>query len=237
MADRFIDRFDVLLLDMGGTFMFDCDRFSEGEDFARTYREVGGRRLDADRVERVCRSLFDHMLSLARDPARYDDYPTVDRCLGALEVAKGLPERERALLEEVFLRHEMGTIPEGHAGAIRQLRRTHRLGLVSNIWSRSAPYLEALDGSGLKDLFDVLVFSSDVGSIKPGPRIFEAALAPFDTDRSRIAMVGNSHKRDVAGAKPVGLKAILIAPESAPLDRRYPEPDLVIGSLPELLTS
>ena len=42
---RFIDQFSVLLLDMNGTFMFGEDRFGEGEDFYRTYRALGGRRL------------------------------------------------------------------------------------------------------------------------------------------------------------------------------------------------
>jgi hypothetical protein len=34
MSPRFIDRFDVILLDMARTFMFNVDRFSEEEDFA-----------------------------------------------------------------------------------------------------------------------------------------------------------------------------------------------------------
>ena len=43
MGKRFIDGFDIILLDMGSTFMFDVDRFSADEDFGATYRTVGGR--------------------------------------------------------------------------------------------------------------------------------------------------------------------------------------------------
>ena len=42
MHTRFIDQFDVVLLDMSHTFMFDVDRFSDTEDYAATYRQVGG---------------------------------------------------------------------------------------------------------------------------------------------------------------------------------------------------
>ena len=146
-------------------------------------------------------------------------------------------EKEMALVEEVFLRHEMGSIPDSHVQALRGLRQTHGLGLVSNVWSRSGPFMAALDRKGLKDLFDVIVFSSDHGCIKPSSRIFEKALEAFDVDRSRIVMVGDSHKRDVGGAKGVGLSAVLIAPPGEELDERFPVPDLVIGDLRELVLS
>ena len=39
---RVLDRFKVILLDMNGTFMFGQDRFGPEEDFAATYRRLGG---------------------------------------------------------------------------------------------------------------------------------------------------------------------------------------------------
>jgi len=48
---RFIDRFDVILLDMACTFMFDVDRFSATEDFAATYRQFGGNALGTEKVQ------------------------------------------------------------------------------------------------------------------------------------------------------------------------------------------
>jgi hypothetical protein len=38
----FINKFDVLLLDVGHTFMFGGYRFFNTEDFAATYRSLGG---------------------------------------------------------------------------------------------------------------------------------------------------------------------------------------------------
>lgn len=37
MHTRFIDQFDVVLLDVSHTFMFDVDRFSDAEDYGATY--------------------------------------------------------------------------------------------------------------------------------------------------------------------------------------------------------
>ena len=45
MPPRFIDKFEVILLDMVRTFMFDADRFSVADDFAATYRRIGGHTL------------------------------------------------------------------------------------------------------------------------------------------------------------------------------------------------
>lgn len=201
------------------------------------YRKAGGRRLGPDAVSAMILGLFDHMLTLGRDPARYDDYPTVAECLNVLPATAGLAAEEKALIEEVFFRHETGTIPDSHARAVAELARTHRLGLVSNVWSRSAPFARVLEERGLLGLFDVAVFSSDVGAIKPSARIFEAALSAFDAERGRVLMVGDNHKRDVAGAKALGLRAVLIAPGSPPLDGSYAAPDLVVESLTDLLNA
>ena len=124
MRSRFIDSFDVVLLDMGMTFMFGADRFGEDEDFGGTYRSLGGAVLDDARVHGVIRATFRTMLAAARDPARYEDYLTVIECLRALPEAGGLPEDEMARLVDVFAAHERGTVPETHAAALHRLHET-----------------------------------------------------------------------------------------------------------------
>jgi hypothetical protein len=39
---RFIDDFDVILLDMGNTFMFGCDRFGQSVDSSKFVPPVAG---------------------------------------------------------------------------------------------------------------------------------------------------------------------------------------------------
>ncbi len=53
MKHRFIDGFDILLLDMGLTFMFNSDRFSDSEDYGATYRQAGGYLLNGEEVHRI----------------------------------------------------------------------------------------------------------------------------------------------------------------------------------------
>ena len=235
MPDRFIDSFDVVLLDMGLTFMFGADRFGEDEDFGGTYRLLGGTVLDDARVHGVIRATFKTMLIAARDPARYDDYLTVMECLRTLPEAGGLPEDELALLVDVFAAHEMGTIPETHAAALHRLHETHPLGLISNIWAPSEPFRNAFAEAGVHGLFDVLVFSSDHGHIKPSAYLFELALKAFDVAPARAVYVGDSHKRDVGGAKAAGMGAVWINDGTREREPGVPEPDLTIGDLRELL--
>ena len=55
----FLDQFDVVLLDMNGTFMFGHDRLGPEEDFYQTYQAVGGRSLEKHAVTSIMRSTCD----------------------------------------------------------------------------------------------------------------------------------------------------------------------------------
>lgn len=243
MTGRFIDRFSVILLDMGRTFMFDADRFSDSEDYGATYHQIGGSRLNNEEVHRVISVLFDRVLSDYRNPDYYDSSPPVLSYLKAIPESKHLPEMEIDLLEQVFAMHEAGTIPDTHAEALHRLYETHGLGIVSNIWSKSDLYLKELERAGVRSLFDVIVFSSDHGHIKPSPYLFAKAIEAFEVDRSKIVFVGDSLKRDVAGAKAAGLSAVWIDRSKPPvhdtgIDRvngSVSTPDLIIQDLRDLL--
>jgi HAD superfamily hydrolase (TIGR01549 family) len=231
---RWIGRFDVVLLDMGNTFMFGCDRFAEDDGFAATYRSLGGRDLPDDRVNGLILALFRRMLALARDPARYDDYPSTMDCLCALPQAANLADEELRLLERVFAHHEAGSVPDSHVRELERLAGTHVLGLVSNVWAPSPFFSRALTDAGLMDLFSAVVFSSDHGCIKPCSRLFETALAALSADRHRTVHVGDSLKRDVAGAKGAGLSAVWVSHGRGVGGWTGPEPDLVVDSLCDL---
>src|SRR5688572_1662989 len=216
---RFIDKFEVILLDMGQTFMFDVDRFSETEDFGATYRQLSGRALGASDVRRIILSAFDRLSTYSRDAAFCDRFPTVFQCLKNFAELDSLDRGELDRIEQVFALHEVGTIPQTHVAALRQLHETHRLGVVSNIWSKSDLYFEEFDRAGIRDLFDVIVFSSDHGHIKPSPYLFTKAIELLNVDRSKIAFVGDSLSRDIVGANGVGLSTIWINPTGKELDR------------------
>jgi putative hydrolase of the HAD superfamily/5'-nucleotidase len=237
MADRFIDRYRVLILDMGNTFMFGADRFGEDENFAATYHAIGGAALPPERVHRVIRAAYLGMLAAARDPLRYDDYPTLREFLRELPEASGIDERERNRLMEVFARHEMGVIPPPYVQALERLRETHLLGLISNIWAPSRHFVRALHEAGVFRLFRTPVFSSDHRRVKPSRYLFAKALEGLQCDPDEAAYVGDNFKRDVVGAKSAGLAAIWIRTGETEYDPHGLTPDLVIGDLLELLES
>jgi FMN phosphatase YigB (HAD superfamily) len=138
-------------------------------------------------------------------------------------------------LEQVFALHEIGTVPDDYAKALHRLRESHRLTVVSDIWSKSDLYFRELERAGIRELFDFISFSSEHGYIKPSPHPFEKAIEAAMVDRSKIVFVGDSFRRDIAGAKAVGLKAIWINADGTETNDGLAKPDLVVQDLRDLL--
>lgn len=80
-----------------------------------------------------------------------------------------------------------------------------RLGLISNFDSR---LYGVLDGLRLRDYFDSIHISTEVGAAKPDSAIFRAALADNGVHASQASHIGDSLSADVAGAQTAGLSAI-----------------------------
>ena len=235
MHTRFIDQFDVVLLDVSHTFMFNVDRFSDAEDYGVTYCQIGGNLLSNGKVRRAISALFDNMLADYENPNCYNSFHPVSSYLEVLPESKDLPVGEIRLLAQVFAMHEVGTIPATHVKALHQLHETHRLGIVSNIWSSSDLYFREFERAGIRNLFDVIIFSSDHSHIKPSPYIFAKAVEALDVDRSKIVFVGDSLKRDIAGAKAAGLSSVWINTGISQINQNILVPELVIQDLRDLI--
>ncbi len=98
-----------------------------------------------------------------------------------------------------------------------------------------------LERADIRALFEVCVFSSDHGHLKPSPYPFLQAIAAFTVERARLLFVGDSLRRDIAGAKAVGLSTVWIKAEqnnpnvpNVP-NAQSPIPDLVVQDLRDLL--
>jgi HAD superfamily hydrolase (TIGR01549 family) len=195
-----------------------------------------GPELGPDGYERVGAR---HGLSL--DPARYEQarlaalddlqrHPELvhDEELWILfteDIVRGMggdDERSRACaidLVREWERHENFFLFEDALPVLEELR-SHglRIGLVSN-------GQRDLDGfarhHGLD--VDVCVGSMSHGRVKPHRSIFEAALAALDAAPSEAAMVGDSVADDIAGARALGMRAILLDRDGVHID----EPDRI----------
>ena len=235
MPTRFIDQFDVVLLDVSHTFMFNVDRFSDTEDYGATYRQIGGNLLSDGEVRRTISALFNNMLADYENSSCYNSFPTVFSYLRSMSELKDFSADEIRLLAQVFAMHEVGTISATHVKVLHRLHETHRLGIVSNIWSSNDLYLREFERVGIRNLFDVIIFSSDHSCIKPSPYIFAKAIEVFDVDRSTIVFVGDSLKHDIAGAKAAGLSSVWINADVSEINQGIPVPEFIIKDLQDLI--
>ena len=111
------------------------------------------------------------------------------------------------------------------APVLAALRRTYRLGIVTN---GAADVQQAkIDGAGLAQCFDVVVISAAVSLGKPDRRIFDRALAALDATPESAMMVGDSLTADVPGARNTGLRGVWI-------DRANLGPDHFSGPEPRI---
>lgn len=231
---NYIDRFELLALDMNGTFMFGQDRFGDDEDFAATYRAMPGPEMADDHVDGHVRRCCEYLNRFYNNPAYYDDFISVSEALRNNPATASLDSGRREAIEAVIAEHERGRIPEDYASCLQRLASDHRLALLSNLWSRPAPWLDHFAALGLGDVFDLMLFSSETRSIKPSPKLFELLLAKADVAPARALYVGDDLDRDIAGAKAAGMSAIWISHGQALELRPDAEPDRVVDTLLDL---
>jgi len=82
-----------------------------------------------------------------------------------------------------------------------------KVGLLSNCSAEIPPLWPA---AGLADLFDHVVFSCNVGAMKPHPSVYEAASGPLGVKPERCMFVGDGGARELTGASAVGMEAVLL---------------------------
>jgi len=93
--------------------------------------------------------------------------------------------------------------------ALADLRaRAIATAVVSNFDRRLPAILAGLE---LAPLLDAVVLPSDARAAKPDPSIFRLALERLSARASASIFVGDSHERDLAGARAVGMRAIDVA--------------------------
>jgi putative hydrolase of the HAD superfamily len=181
---------------------------------------------------------------LALDPARYDDAR-----VAAIE------DLELDHDEEIWMRFTEDIVRGmggGDGRAVREIAekivRRWEQAAQFELYDDVVPVLERLRGGGLKlglvsntsrDLgafvrhfgldVDAWLASGSYGKVKPSPLIFRAALELVACEPTDALMVGDSLEDDVAGARAVGMRALLLDREG-----RFPGEAERIESLAEL---
>ena len=158
----------------------------------------------------------------------------IDHAISAIEEILSanrifLTSEDRKWLEDIYVemhaRH-LKLFP-GVKDTLQFLRsKDIHLGIISDI-DDSLLYA-TLSRRGIKDLFDSITTSEEVGVGKPNPLIFRKALKKARLRPEWCIYVGNSVRHDVIGAKRIGMTAVFLG--------REPEvdPDYVAGDFNEL---
>lgn len=92
---------------------------------------------------------------------------------------------------------------QGAETVLQGLSEAYRLGMITNGYSDSQR--GRLESAGLKDVFDPLLISEEVGVAKPDIRIFELALAQLGLPPEAVLYVGDSISHDHEGCLRAGI--------------------------------
>ena len=220
---------------MNGTLMFGGDRFGPDQDYAATYRSLGGSKLSAAVVKTIVQTCYTTMGAIYDDPSRSDSFSRVLDTLRTLPAARGLPEAELELLERVIAHQEVGRIPDGYAEWVRSAARSHVLGLIANLLSRKDLWLQEFKRAGVLECFRVMIFSSDGSSLKPSRKLFDQAIAVVGVPRSGAVFVGDNLRCDIGGARGAGVASVWIDRDRRGLQPGDPQPDFIVNDLREIL--
>ena len=124
-------------------------------------------------------------------------------------------------IEEIYLRGDEPRPVPGVADVLPRLARRYRLGLISDTGLTPGRILrEILRRDGLLPHFRALTFSDETGAAKPLPEQFLRTLAVLEARPEQAAHVGDLPETDLAGARAVGMKAVLFLGVSQRQDGR-----------------
>lgn len=121
---------------------------------------------------------------------------------------------------------------EGAIDLLNTLKGKVKLGIVTNGFTELQQ--ARLEHTGLKDHFDLLVISEQVGIAKPNPGIFEHAFQQMgNPDRKNILMVGDNPASDILGGINAGIDTCWFNWKNKP-DPKGIVPNYKISALGEL---
>ncbi len=177
----------------------------------------------------------------ARCESRYPDLPYSQLLRMVHREIAELFDLEHNEDFERELSHSVGSWPPfpDTVAALTQLKKTHKLVIVSNVDRRSF----AETASQLKVDFDAVVTAEEVGAYKPDRRMFERALSVLEelgVAKHEIVHVAQSLYHDHVPAKAIGLRTVWVdrrsgrgggAARAPDVDVR---PDLTVESLAQL---
>lgn len=92
-----------------------------------------------------------------------------------------------------------------------------------------------LTNSGIRNYFDIILCSEDVGKSKPAPEVFHTALNNAKATAHESLMIGDNYHADVLGAERAGITGVLFDPHFEHHDGRHDWQIRKLNEIPELI--
>ncbi len=170
----------------------------------RTGVDVGEERAAAAFAAEIGYYLAHHIEG--RDMEAVDDLR--DRCAEEIRRSLALDGLDHATAREAMLAAlRFRAFPDA-LPFLRTLRERGVRAVAASNWDASLP--EGLERTGLAPYLDGAVSSAVVGSAKPDPAVFRAALERAGCDTEEAFHVGDSMQGDVEGARAAGIRVALL---------------------------
>jgi len=113
--------------------------------------------------------------------------------------------------------------------ALKEMKRTFKLAVLTNLSRKGLTgVLRALGLS--EDVFDVMLTADDLEALKPHISAFKRVLEALKVNPEEVVMVGDIVASDLAPAKILGMKTVLVSDEPA----NSPHVDLTVKHVAEL---
>lgn len=182
---------------------------------------------------RTARAGYQRAIDVAVAARRGQD---VDALLaGEADVERSIPESSWFPLFEAASEERIRPT-DGAVETVRALDEAGLyLGVISDIDTWEADRM--LEGFGIRDLFDDVTTSEEVGRTKPDPEMFETALSKAPVDPTASVYVGDRYDHDMRGGSAAGLVTVAHGGTAAEEAEADPDRavDYVIEDFRELL--
>lgn len=140
---------------------------------------------------------------------------------------------QTVLAEQTRQLRRVMEFPEENRDALEALRSRYRMGVLSNF--DYAPTVEAaLADFGIRDRFEIVMVSADVGWRKPHPEIFRETLRRMRLGAQQVVFVGDTPEADVEGPQGVGIDTIWLDRGTASLPPDAPPPTHTVSRFAEV---
>jgi putative hydrolase of the HAD superfamily len=116
---------------------------------------------------------------------------------------------------------------------IAHVRRKYKIGLITN--GRSSIQYGKIDQLGIRDAFDFIAVSEEVGVKKPDPTIFALALNKLEVKPEECIYIGDHPVNDIEGAAAIGMETIWFRVNQPWKEGLVAKPLFTIDALSDLL--